>query len=157
MRTGRLSQAGAPGQPPTQTSRSTRAGSKAAANTNTDRKSLSLGLKKGKPLTAGEHVRQVLTDRGYIVGEEQATPYALYTMFQNFVDKHNTAISEDLHAMLQAFTTLMQESASSKQITRKSINAVTQSVVVILCATTKQSKGEVNCQDVVTDTVFYCL
>lgn len=89
--TGSLSQ-----PPPLPTGRITRAGTKAAATGTADRKSLSPSIKKGRPLTAGEQTRKILSDKDLLQDDGVTTPIALYKMFQGILDRYNTSIPEDL-------------------------------------------------------------
>lgn len=105
----------------------TRASTKATETLAAGRRSLSPNAKKGKPATTGELARKALTDKNCILGDEQTTPCKLYKTFQKILDKFNASLSEDLSLTLHAFAALLQEGASSEQITKKVINAVAQS------------------------------
>ncbi|KAN0141824.1 hypothetical protein V8E53_000286 [Lactarius tabidus] len=111
------------------TSRTTRASTKATVTTNTEQKNLSPIAKKGKPATAAD---------------EQTTPDALYKIFQSILDKFNTSLPEDVLLTLQAFAALLQESASSEQITKKAIDAVAQWIQDKVEATLEKSLNKMS-------------
>jgi hypothetical protein len=126
------------------TSQTTRVSTKATATANTERKNLSPIAKKGKPATAGEQARQVLADKICILADKQTTPDTLYKIFQSILDKFNTSLPEDVLLTLQAFAALLQESASSEQITKKAIDAVAQRIQDKVEATLEKSLNKMS-------------
>ena len=118
------SQTGSSGQPPTTASRVTRSHTKPTVSVPPNAKGLSPIAKKNKPATAGEEARQVLADKKCIDTDEKATPIALFKIFKRILERYDNAIPEDLHLTLQAYAILLQEGASSQQLTNKAIEAV---------------------------------
>ena len=118
------SQTGSSGQPPTTTSRVMRSSTKTSTSTLPSGKGLSPNGKKSKPATAGEEARSVLADKKCMEADEKATPIALFKIFKKILEKYDSTIPEDLHLTLQAYAILLQEGASSQQLTNKAIEAV---------------------------------
>ena len=78
------------------------------------------------------------------MGDEQTTPCELYKTFQKILDKFNASLSEDLSLTLHAFAALLQEGASSEQITKKAINAVAQRVEEQMGGTLEKSLNKLS-------------
>jgi uncharacterized protein YukE len=95
-------------------------------------------------VTAGEQARQVLTSRSCITAEEQATPCGVFKIFMRILEKYNKSMPEDLHLTLEAFAGLLQESTSSKQITKKAVNAVAIRVEEKMEATLERSLSKMS-------------
>ena len=108
------------------------------------RRSLSPSRKKGKVATTSEQARQILADKNCIQDDKHTTPSTLYKTFQGILDRYNTSIPEDLYLTLQAFMALLQESASSEQITKKVIQAVAQRVETQVKATLEKSLSKMS-------------
>ena len=124
MSTRRLNQTGATGQPLVFGNHATRSSTRVAANTSAEGKSQSSNTKKSKPVTVGEMARQTLTDKNCILAEEQITSETLFKIFYKILKKFSPNLSEDLHTMLQAYLTLLQENANSEHISKKAIDIV---------------------------------
>jgi 5'-3' exonuclease len=95
-------------------------------------------------VTAGEQARQVLADKNCILAGEQITLNALYKIFQSILNKLNTSMPEDVLLTLQAFAALLQESASSEQITKKAIDMVAQWIQDKVEATLEKSLSKMS-------------